>query len=149
MSLTYNSARLKVWDRSIDVIADTLKVVLATSAYTPDKDHEFVSSASAAELSGTGYVGGFGGSGRKTLASKALAKDNTLDIAKLTAADLTWTAINAGTIRYAIVIKEITNDAASLLIACIDINPTSGYTTDGNDWKLAWPATGVLKSSSP
>ena len=155
MSFTSNEARLRLLARSgnqLDLVGETLKVMLVQSTYTPDRDHQFVDAitgGTSKELSGTGYVAGFAGSGRKTLASKALAKDDSNDLAKLSAADLTWTAINAGTIRYAVVIREGTTDADSLIIAVIDVNATAGYLTDGNDFLLKWPSNGVLKFTAP
>lgn len=146
-SFVYNEARFRMVDRgagTIDVEADTLKAMQLGAGYTPDPDHQFVSSVSAHELSGTGYVGGFNGSGRKTLASKAISKVDASDLVKLTADNLTWTALNAGTIRYVAIIKEITNDADSLLVALIEVNPGLGILTDGNDWPLTWGANGVI-----
>lgn len=87
----------------------------------------------ANELSGTGYTGGFGGSGRKTLGSKAFNTDLTNDFVGWTAAALTWTAINAGSPKYLILIKEITNDAGSKLIAYLDLGTVS---TNGGDLTL-------------
>lgn len=149
MSFTTNEARYRIWAQTLNLVSDTLKLMLASASYTPDRDHIYVSSVNPYELSGTGYTGGFAGSGRKTVASKALVKDDTNDLVKLTCADTTWAAINAGTIRYAIVIKEITNDAASLVVAVIDINPSLGIVTDGSDWVLRQGANGLFDYTSP
>jgi hypothetical protein len=43
---------------------------------------------------------------------------------------VTWTAINAGNPKYAIILKEITNDAASRLIAYLDLGTV---VTNGGD----------------
>lgn len=125
------------WDTSSNV-----KCMLVTSSYTPDKDHQYVSSVVAAELSGTGYTGGYGGTGRKALAARAVNKDNATDRVYCDdTADVTWSAINAGTPVYAIIFREVTSDAASPLIACIEI--TSPVPTNGGDYTLQW-ATGGL-----
>lgn len=125
----YTPGLHKVLNRSIDAVNDTLKAILVTSSYTPDKDHEFASSLSN-ELSGTGYAGGFGGAGRKTLSGKAFSLDTTNDRVEWTFSGVLWTAINAGNPKYLIVVKEITNDAASQLLAYLDLGTV---VTNGGD----------------
>ena len=126
----YNSGKRDILDGTIDLVNDTIKMMLVNDTYVPNADHDFVDDVNADELSGTGYVAGFGNSGRKTLVSKAFSTDLTNDRAELTAAALTWAAINAGTAAYGILIKEITNDAASRLIAWIDF---ANVVTNGGD----------------
>jgi hypothetical protein len=131
---------------ALNLLSDTIKVMLVSPSYTPDKDHDFVDSitgGSSKELTGTGYVAGFGGSGRKTLASKTVTKDNTNDIAFFDAADVTWTGINAGTVGFVAVIKEVTTDADSPLLAVIDISPD--VVTNGSDYTEQWAADGLFK----
>lgn len=126
----------------VDVIADTLKVLLVTTGYTFDPDNRFVSSAAGSEISVTGYTGGFGGAGRKSLASRTLSADDTNDRAAFDAADVTWTALGTGaTIAAAIVFKELTSDALSPMIAYFDITDTP---TNGGDVTLSWNSIGLL-----
>lgn len=133
----YNSGARDIADRTIDYAADTIKLILVTSAYTPDPDHDFASDLTN-ELSGTGYTGGFGGSGRKTIGSKAFETDTTNNRVELTFGAVTWTAINAGNPKYAILVKEITNDAASRLIAYLDLGTV---VTNGGDLTITPSAT--------
>ena len=133
----YNSGLRDVADRTIDLVADTIKIILVTSSYTPDKDHDFADDLTN-ELSGTGYTGGFNGSGRKTIGSKAFATDTTNDRVTFTFGAVTWTAINAGSPKYAILVKEITNDAATRLIAYLDLGTV---TTLGGDLTITPDAT--------
>ncbi len=138
----YNSGKRDILDGTIDLVNDTIKAVLVTSSYTPDADHAFASSLSN-ELSGTGYAGGYNGSGRKTLGTKAFATDTSGDFAKFSAADIVWTAINAGSPKYLVLVKEITNDAATRLIGWLDLGTVS---TNGGDLTLTADATnGFLK----
>jgi hypothetical protein len=130
----YNSGLRDMADRTIDLVGDTIKIMLVGAGYTPNPDHDFVDDVVAAELSGTGYTGGFGGSGRKTLAGKAFSTDTGNDRVEYTFDQVTWAAINAGTAAYAIVIKEITNDAASRLIGYLDLVPD--VVTNGGDFNL-------------
>lgn len=134
----YNSGIRDIVDRTIDYSADTIKVMFVTSSYTPNADHDFVDDVNANEVSGTGYTGGFGGSGRKTLASKTFTTDTTNDFVKLAAATLVWTAVNGFTPKYAIFIKEITNDAASRLLFYLDLGTV---TLNGGDLNVAPDAT--------
>lgn len=142
-SAWYNKGKAKVLDGTINLTSDTIKVMLLNASYSFNADHHFVSDVSANELSGTGYTGGFGGSGRKTLTTKTITEDDTNDWAIFDADDSQWLSINAGTAAWAVLIKEITNDGASLLIAAIDINPD--VVTNGANLTVQWNATGILK----
>jgi hypothetical protein len=137
-----NKGRHGVLGGTINLLTDTIKVMLVNATTSIDPDLNFVSQISANELSGTGYTGGFGGAGRKTLASKTVTEDDTNDRAYFDAADLTWTAINAGTPVMALIIKEITNDAASIVIGWVDVNDIA---TNGGDYTVAWDANGILR----
>jgi hypothetical protein len=149
MSFVYNAALLAISrggaSPTLDWVAETtIECLLLSGSHTPDKDHVYVSDLSN-ELNGTGYVSGYGGSGRHAIGSRAITKDNTNDLVKFTAAaPSTWAAINAGTARYLIVACKRTSDSDGLLVACIDINPSAGITFDGNDWAATWPANGVF-----
>lgn len=132
-------------NHGIDLLNDTIKVMLVGSGYTPDADHALVSDitgGTSKELSGTGYTSGFGGSGRKTLANKAVVKDNTNDLAYFDADDVTWSAIDAGTVAYIAVVKEVTDDAHSPLLCIVD--PTD-KATNGGDYIVTWAADGICK----
>lgn len=140
----YGQGMLGIMDGTIDLLTDTIKVILVNSSYTYDADHDFADDVSANELSGTGYTGGFNGSGRKTLASKTVTNDTANDRVEFDAADLTWTGINAGTIGGAVLVKETTNDAASRIIAFLDpIN----LATNGGDVTVVWDSQGLLQWS--
>lgn len=133
----YNSGLRDVADRTIDLAADTIKLILVTSTYTPDKDHDFAADLTN-ELSGTGYVAGFAGAGRKTIGSKTFSTDTTNDRIEFTFGAVTWTAINAGSPKYAILVKEVTSDADSRLIAYLDLGTV---TTNGGDLTITPDAT--------
>lgn len=131
-------------DRTIDFANDTIKAILVDDTYVYDADHDFANDVSADELTGTGYTGGFGGSGRKTLASKTITNDTANDRVEYDFADITWTALNAGTIGGVVLVKEITNDAASPIIAFLD--PTN-LVTNGGDVTLVVNAEGAMQIS--
>lgn len=133
----YTSGLRDMADGTVSLVSDTIKVILVTSAYTPDADHDFASDLTN-ELSGTGYTGGFAGAGRKTLAGKAWSTDTVNNRVEFTFSAATWTAINAGSPKYAILVKEITNDAASRLIGYLDLGTV---TTNGGDLTITPDAT--------
>lgn len=145
----YNEAAKKVYDQTLDMLVDVIKVGLSTSVHVPIRNDDFLDESGAddfidGELSGTGYTAGFGNSGRRTLVSKSIVVDKPNDRAEFTAANLTWTSIDAGTAAQATVLKEITNDAASITIANID---SGGFpiVTNGGDLSINWDAEGIIQ----
>jgi len=130
---------LKIVNGTIDLDTDTLKVMLVNENYTSDKDHEFVSSVSSYEISTSGYSGGFNGAGRKT-ATVATQYNATSDRVEVVITDITWSSLQSGaTIGAAILIKEVTNDAASPVIAIWDF--TTNVATNGGDFTMDFNGT--------
>lgn len=136
----YNEAKKQVLEGTIIWTSQTFKAMLVGSSYTPNADDLFVSSIGAAELSGSGYVAGFGGAGRKTIAGKVVTKDDTEDRAYLNCSDFAWVGINAGTVVAAIIIQEVTTDADSKLVAYLPLG--AALVTDGSDILLQVPTKG-------
>lgn len=151
----YNDAKAKMWSansNAIDLIADIIKAALLSNAvvYTFSPDTVFADEGGAndvtdAELNVTGYTRGFGGAGRKTLSGKSLTVNNTNDRAEFTATNLTWTTLGTGqTIVAVILMKEVTNDAATRLVANIEFTATP---TNGGDFTLQWNSAGIIQLS--
>lgn len=150
-NFVYNRAAYNIARGNLNLSSATLKMMLVTSAYTPNRDHDFIDMGGAsdpadAELSGTGYAAGFGGAGRKTVANKAFSEDDANDRGEMDCDDITWPGINAGIAAAAILIRENTTDADSDLIAYFD----SGFpkTTNGGDLTLVVNAEGLLHFST-
>jgi hypothetical protein len=72
-SLIYNSALDDAARALIDFDSDTFKVMLVTSAYTPDKDTHLKRSSVTNEVTGTGYTAG------GAAATVTVTKDTTND----------------------------------------------------------------------
>jgi hypothetical protein len=143
----YNKFKTKLADGTIDWDTTTnIKVMLVGTGYTFDAEHDFVGDIVAQESSGSGYVGGYTGAGRKAIATRTVVQVDASDRAELRTADgsVTWTAINVGAVKAAVIFHEITSDAASELIAYID---TTGFpvTTNGGDFTINWNAAGVVQ----
>ena len=153
-SLWYNKAVAEVLTGTIDLDSNTLKVMLVTSAYTPDNDHDVVDAGGGsdpldAEITATNYTGGWGGSGRKTVTVTVTEQDAN-NRAVVVFGNLTWTALGGAsnaTVAVAILIKEGgANDTTSRLIAYWDLTDTA---TNGGDFTLTMDATnGNLRATT-
>jgi hypothetical protein len=133
----------------IDWIGDTVKCGLSSSTHVPNKDDQFVDDGGAddftdGELSGTGYVIGFGNAGRKSIGSKTMAYNAANDRVELDGADVSWTAISAGTAAQATVLKEGTTNTDSPVLGNVD---TGGFpvVTNGGDVTIQWNAGGIFQ----
>ena len=121
----YNYGGMYLWDGSYDLLTEAgAKVMLVDSTYAPDRDDQFVDDGGAndpidQEISGgSGYTGGFAGSGRKVLGSKTITIDLGNDRSDFDAADVTWSTIDTTTEPADLLcIIEDTSDAASPLIS--------------------------------
>ena len=128
----YCTGSKELWDGTIDLLNDTIKCILLNTGYTSDKDDDVVDASGADdvvdhEISGTGYTEGWGGAGRKALASKAIVVAKANDRSEFDCADLTWTALGAdnGAITEAVFVKEGgANDTTSRLISHQDFSVT-------------------------
>lgn len=153
-TFVYNKAAKEIAGGDIDLLTDTIKVMLVTSSYVANRDDDYVDEGGADdpidhEIVATNYTAGWGGAGRKALASKTVTEDDANDRAEFDADDLTWTALGNGsnaTIAAAIVVKEGgANDTTSLLIAYLDV---ADLLTNGNDYKLLFDAEGIIQFST-
>ena len=135
----YNSYKKEVFNASIDLANDTLKVALLTSSYTPNIDtHEFFDDLTN-EVSGTGYT-----AGGKTITSPSVTQDNTNDIGKFDADDVTW-ASSTITARYAVIYKDTGTPATSPLLAYVDFG--SDKSSSAGDFVIQWNALGILNAA--
>lgn len=122
------------WDNSSAVF----KVMLVDSSYTRSRSHQFVSSAAPYELSGAGYS-------RKTLSGKSISVDSTTNIITLTASDVMWIGIDAGTAAAMILYAEAgASDATHRLIAYFD--DQFPITTNGDNVTIEWSDDGIIKA---
>lgn len=135
----FNSFKVAVAEGLIDLEDDTIKCMLVTDSYTPDQDaHDYVDDVTN-EVSGTGYT-----AGGATLASKAVTQDDTDDLAKFDAADVTWSSSTI-TARAAVLYQDTGTPSTSLLIAYIDFG--EDRSSINADFKIEWHADGILTLS--
>lgn len=127
---------------SLNLKTDTLKYILLDSTFALDKDDEFVADVVAHEIAGSGYTGGYGGSGRKEVGTRTSGHNGTSHKAFLDADDKTWTALDAGTVGAVGVVKETGgSDATAIFIGAQDITDKP---TNGSDWKFEVHTDGLF-----
>lgn len=142
-SLVFNVGSFQLQNRAVDFASDVIEFVLTKSTYTPNKD-DTNSVLAAAEISGvTGYTGGFGGAGRKVLASKTITNDTTNDRTVYDAADPSaWTLGAGDTIGGVIVQKKgSASDATAIPLFFLEITPD--VPTNGGTFTLTLDALGL------
>jgi hypothetical protein len=144
-SVAYNSYKLNMLEGvfNIETVSGVKMILLDDLATTPDNpDHDFVNDIAASEFADTGYTGGFAGAGRKTLASRAATVNLTDNRSEFDFDNITWTTLGGtATAVFAVMVREITNDAASNLISAHDIADT---VTNGTDFTLTIGTTGAF-----
>jgi hypothetical protein len=123
----------------VDFDTDTIKVMLVTSAYTPDFDaHDYANDVTN-EVSGTGYT-----AGGATLGTVTVTLDTTNDRVDIDAADTTWSSSTI-TARAAVIYKSTGTASTSPLIAYIDFS-TDQVSSNGT-FTISWNAAGIIRLS--
>lgn len=127
---------------------DDIKNLLAMTNTTAgvEENDEFVSQITTLdENDGSGYTGGHGGAGRRSLASQTVTPDNTNWRGVFDAADETWTALGAGTRALdGDIIHRVgtSDDTTAKLIAWVEF--ASDVTLNGGDFTIQWHADGIM-----
>lgn len=138
----YQSFRKYVGDGTFDLDANTFKVTLHTSTYTPDAAAHTVYADLTNELStANGYTNGGATLGSVTWTQSTVTL--TFD-----AADTQWTASGGSIVaRYAVIRASGTlNTHVDPLVAYVllDTTPADVTTTTGNTLTLQWNASGIF-----
>lgn len=128
-------------NKEIDLDTDVIKVMLTTSAYTPDQDTHRYKSSVTNEVAGTGYT-----AGGATLTSVTVTYDAATNTLKFDAADTVW-ANSTITARRAVVYDSSpATDATRPLICWIDFDADTSSTAAA--FTIAWDAAGILTLST-
>jgi hypothetical protein len=136
-ALLYGAFIDRLAQKGIDLDSDSIKVALATNAYTPNQDtHDFFNDITN-EVTGTGYT-----AGGQALASVTWAYTAGTNTWTFDAADTVWTSSTL-TARYAIIYDSTPGTAAT--------NPLIGYVDFGADvsstaasFTITWNASGIF-----
>jgi hypothetical protein len=132
----YGNAFLSAFNKEIDFNSDTIKVMLCTSAYTPNQDtHQYKSSVTN-EVSGTGYT-----AAGATLANASLTYTAGTNVLKLDGDDVSW-ATSTITARYAVIYDSTpATDATRPLIAYVDFG--ADVSSTAGPFTITWDAAGI------
>lgn len=127
----------------VSPLTDTLKFILLKSSFTPSKAHNFVSDVVAHEADVAGETWGNAGTGRKTLASKAVVENDANNRGELDCADATWSNLATGnSIQHVGVYKQVTSDADSPFLGSFDNG--SAVPTNGGNLTYQVAANGII-----
>lgn len=126
----YGNGLLKLVTGAVDLDTDTFKILLTTSAYTPNQDtHDFRDDVTN-EVSGTGYS-----AGGATLSGVSVTYDSGTNEVRVSWTDPTWTTSTI-TARTAVIYKSRGGAASAdeLIAYCTeasDVTSTAGtFTVD-------------------
>lgn len=149
-----NTGKLRCWAGAtgeVDLVNDTIKVMAWEDLTGATNADEFIDDMDPGglceEVTSTGYTGGFGGAGRLTLGSPALTVDQGNNRAEFDCANPVWTSISqAGSETWVgfSIVKEITTEADSPVIATIDTGTGLPLTPNGSNITLTIDAEGLL-----
>lgn len=122
--------------RKIDWLSDVIKVMLCTSAYTPNQDTHAFKTDVTNEVTGTGYD-----AGGKELTGKTLAYDAATNKTTLDGDDVSWPNSTI-TARYAVVYDATPSlDEDKPLVGYVDFGEDKS-TNDG-EFKVQWNIDGM------
>ena len=93
------------------------------------------------EVTGTGYAPGYGNSGRKALATKTVTASTASDEVRVDAADLTWSSLDAGVVGW---VAIPWSPVAATPPARWSLSSNPATLTDGSDFSVTWPTTGLF-----
>lgn len=145
-NFVYNKFKEQVAKAAINWPTATVRVLLerSTSTYTPNKDHNFVSDLSGlVEVSVTSYS-------RKSLANKAVNKDDTNDRAELDSDDVAFGALESGqTVKGVIVYVQVGGDDTTpnddILVAYFDTMTGLPLTLNGGAVNMTIDTEGLVQ----
>jgi len=133
-SLFFKSA----FNGEIDLDNDTLKIMLCTSAYTPDQDTHQYKSQVTHEVSGPGYT-----AGGATINNVVVSYNATTNTLSFDGDDVYWTGttlIGSNAPRYAVVYDDTPPNKP--LVLYVDFGDDS-YAPNGGTLLLSWGADGI------
>jgi len=132
----YNSFKKDLFDGTIDLVNDDIKLALVTSTYIPNTDtHNFFDDITS-EAVGVGYT-----AGGKLLTTKAVTQDNTNDEGNFNADDVIW-SVSDITARGGVLYKDTGDPATSPLMAYFDFG--SDVVSSGGDFTVQWTIKGIM-----
>lgn len=133
----FGQVYLSLFNKEIDFDTDTVKAMLATSAYVPNQDTHRYKSSVTNEAVGTGYT-----AGGKTLTTKTITYAAGTNVTTLDCDDLIWTTTTVQA-RYLVFYVDTGSAATSPLISYVDFG--ADVTSTGGSFTAAIPAAGFAQ----
>jgi hypothetical protein len=132
----YDQAKKNLWNGTINLAADPIKVMLVDNSYAPSSSstHEFKSDVTG-EISGTGYS-----AGGQSLSGQAVAADSVNHRGAFTAANASWSSASF-TAYGAVLYKDTGSDATSPLIGFIDFG--GAKSCSNGSFTIQWDPDGI------
>ena len=127
----YPLAKKALLDADIDLLTDTIKIVLCDSGYTYNTAHDNLDDITA---------------GARVATSSALASKTTTGGA-FDAADVTYTALTGDTVTSWVLFLDSGTESTSKLIAYFDTKSDASalsYTPNGSNLTLSFGASGIF-----
>lgn len=134
----FSNAILNLLKAKADLSAVTIKVMLATSSYTVNKNAHDYRNDITNEVSVTGYT-----AGGVTLANSTITLNN--NIITIDGDDVSWSITGTLTARYAILYVSTGDSATDLLLGYVDFG--ADVTAIDGAFKITWNANGILKGT--
>ncbi len=133
----YGNAFGRAFNKEIDVDTDTIKVMLCTSAYTPDQDAHDYKNDVTSEVTGTGYT-----AGGATLGSVSVAYSGGTNTFTIDGADVSWPSSTI-TARYAVIYDSTpATDATRPLLGYVDFG--ADVSSSGGSFDIVWDSAGIF-----
>ncbi|OMC55363.1 hypothetical protein A5747_13295 [Mycobacterium sp. IS-836] len=131
----YSSFFLSVLNKEVDLDADTIKVMLCTSAYSPNQDTHRYKSDVTNEITGTGYT-----AGGVSMTSIQITYNATTNTITIDGDDAQWTSATF-TARYAVIYDTTpSGDSARPLIGYVDFG--ADIAVSAGTFTVSWDAAG-------
>lgn len=132
----YNIFKSEIMKKSVDMVNDTIKIMLLNNSHSFNADQDEKADIVANEISGTGYS-----AGGATLASKAVTVDNTDDEGVFDAADVSWSGASFSAY-HAVIYDDTMTSPADMLIASIDFGGVQ--TVTAATFTIQFAAEGII-----
>lgn len=131
----YHSAISRIFNKEVSWMNDTIRVMLVTNSYTPDKTtHQFRSHVTG-EATGTGYT-----TGGVVLTTKTATMDNLTGVFTLDAADSVWVNTTLSNVKYAVIYDD--SHASKVLLGYIELD--TAVSPLNQNMAIEWHADGVF-----
>lgn len=140
MGMIYAAPMQRMLTGQLDLLGITIKAMLV-SGYVPNVSHAYAATPAQKEMTCSGYLPGFIGSGRKTLTNVVINEIGGTFY--LNADDISWTTLSGATATGCVIYSHNDSDSDSELLLYFD----SGFpkTFDGGDFNLRWNDLGLLR----